>query len=148
MPKPETPPVTVDIIIELQDLPDRPIVIIERHHPPLGLALPGGFVDVGERVENAALREAAEETSLNVQLLTLLGLYSDPQRDPRGQTVSAVYIAQAHGRPTAASDAKNIMILPWHVIPNNLVFDHALILEDYRNFRQYGHLAPLRPLPQ
>ncbi|HKU43519.1 MAG TPA: NUDIX domain-containing protein, partial [Polyangiales bacterium] len=78
MPAPQTPLLTVDIVIELRDQPGRPIVLIERKHEPLGWALPGGFVDIGETVEEAALREAAEETNLRIELLQLLGVYSHP----------------------------------------------------------------------
>ena len=93
MEKPVTPLLTVDIIIEMIDRPGRPIVLVERKYPPHGWALPGGFVDVGEPLESAAIREAREETSLEVTLKVLLGNYSDPARDSRGHTVSAVYIA-------------------------------------------------------
>ena len=93
MPRPETPLLTVDIIIEMNDRDERPIVLIERKHPPHGWAIPGGFVDVGESVEDAARREALEETGLAVRLETLLGCYSNPARDPRGHTASVVYIA-------------------------------------------------------
>ena len=90
MARPITPALTVDVVIELTDRPDRPIVLIERRNPPAGHALPGGFVDVGETVEAAAVREAREETGLEVTLTRLLGVYSDPARDPRGHTVSIV----------------------------------------------------------
>ena len=90
MSRPVTPLLTVDIIIEMVDRPGRPVVLIERRNPPPGWALPGGFVDVGETLEQAAVREAREETSLEVALKTLLGNYSDPARDARGHTVSAV----------------------------------------------------------
>ena len=86
MPAPATPALTTDIIIELTDRPGRPIVLIERRYPPHGWALPGGFVDVGEAVEHAAVREALEETALGVRLTALLGVYSDPARDPRRHT--------------------------------------------------------------
>ena len=85
MDNPATPLLTVDIIIEMRDRPGRPIVLIERRYPPAGWALPGGFVDVGETLEAAAVREAREETSLDVALQLLLGNYSDPARDARGQ---------------------------------------------------------------
>jgi 8-oxo-dGTP diphosphatase len=83
MPRPRTPEVVVDLVIELEDRPGRPIVLIRRGHPPHGYALPGGFVDIGETVEHAAVREAREETGLEVRLGELLGVYSDPARDPR-----------------------------------------------------------------
>ncbi len=144
MPAPETPKITVDIIIELIDQPGHPILLIERKNPPYGWALPGGFVDVGERLEQAAVREAVEEISLLVKLITLLGCYSDPARDSRGHTVCAVYIAEASGEPRAADDAANVQIfLPEH-LPSLLAFDHALILADYLNYRQSGKRTPLR----
>ncbi|MFM8341911.1 MAG: NUDIX domain-containing protein, partial [Methylomonas sp.] len=90
MPKPITPLLAADAIIELLDYPDRPFVLIERVYPPYGWAIPGGFVDVGESLEHAAMREAKEETNLDVELTVLLGIYSNPQRDPRNHTVTAV----------------------------------------------------------
>ena len=134
---------TVDIIIEMRDRPEQPIVLIERKYPPHGWALPGGFVDVGERLEMAALREAREETSLDVELRALLGCYSDPSRDPRGHTVSAVYVASASGEPTAQDDARNLACYPPEQCPQ-LVFDHARIIGDYLRFRETGEAAPLR----
>ncbi|MCK5723613.1 MAG: NUDIX hydrolase, partial [Gammaproteobacteria bacterium] len=82
--KPRTPLLAVDAIIELLDQPGRPIVLIERKNPPYGWAIPGGFMDVGERLETAAIREAKEEVCLEVTLTALLGMYSDPKRDDRG----------------------------------------------------------------
>jgi len=108
MDKPVTPLLTVDIIVELTDRPENPIVLIERRYPPYGWALPGGFVDVGETLEQAAVREAEEEISLVVSLKSLLGCYSDPARDKRGHTVSAVYVAEATGSPIAADDASRL----------------------------------------
>ncbi len=135
MPRPETPALTVDIIIEMKDRPGRPVVLIERRYPPLGWAIPGGFVDVGETVEQAAVREAEEETSLRVKLLYLLGVYSDPQRDPRGHTVSIVYVAEAAGEPQARDDARNFSLCDVSQLPADLAFDHADILKDYRDKR-------------
>lgn len=140
MPAPVTPALTVDIVIELVDRPGRPIVLIERRFPPLGWALPGGFVDVGEAVEPAAVREALEETALAVTLKTLLGVYSDPARDPRRHTASAVYVAHAHGEPRAQDDAKNVGIFSLDRLPEVLCFDHARILADYRVYRQTGRV--------
>jgi 8-oxo-dGTP diphosphatase len=144
MAAPLTPLLAADIIIEIVDRPERPIVLIERMNPPFGWALPGGFVDVGERLEQAAVREAMEETSLNVSLTALLGCYSDPQRDPRGHTVSAVYVAAARGEPRARDDARNVSLFTLNTLPEMLAFDHAVILEDYRQFRLTGRVAPLR----
>ena len=144
MPIPITPELTVDIIIELVDQSTRPILLIERKYPPLGWALPGGFVDVGETLEQAALREAMEEISLDVTLTTLLGCYSDPARDPRNHTVSAVYVAEARGKPCAADDAAAVQEYLPTALPASLAFDHGLILSDYLKFRQRGELTPIR----
>jgi 8-oxo-dGTP diphosphatase len=144
VPKPVTPAVAVDVVIELVDRPGWPIVLIERRNPPFGWALPGGFVDVGESLEQAAVREAQEETTLAVRLKALLGCYSDPARDPRGHTVSPVYVAEATGEPTAADDARNLAVFEPDRLPADMAFDHALILEDYRRWRATGEAAPLR----
>jgi 8-oxo-dGTP diphosphatase len=118
---------TVDIIIEL----DIGIVLIERRNEPFGWALPGGFVDYGESLEDAAVREAREETSLEISNLRLLGCYSDPARDARMHTISTVYIATAHGVPCAADDALNLKIFKLDSLPEQLCFDHSRILADY-----------------
>ncbi|MFN7865327.1 MAG: NUDIX domain-containing protein, partial [bacterium] len=104
------PAPTVDIIIELIDSPHRPIVLIERKNPPFGWAIPGGFLDYGESVETAAIREAYEEISLQVQLIEQFHVYSDPNRDARQHTISIVFIATAKGKPIAADDAKKVGI--------------------------------------
>jgi len=143
MPRPVTPIIAADIIIELLDQPGRPIVLIERRNPPHGWAIPGGFVDVGERLEQAAVREAEEETGLKVTLKALLGNYSDPARDPRGHTITAVYVAEAHGTPKAGDDAKNVQVFD-PLKPPALVFDHAVVLADYRKYRETGMVTPLR----
>lgn len=137
------PAPTVDIIIELCDRPHRPIILIERKNEPLGWAIPGGFVDYGETVENTAIREAQEEVSLHVRLKELLYVYSNPLRDSRKHTLSIVFIAEGKGQPQAADDAKAVGIFqPWE-IPNNLCFDHGKILEDYFNYRYHRQ----RPIP-
>jgi len=131
MPRPVTPPVAADVVIELVDRPGRPIVLIERRYPPPGWALPGGFVELGETVEAAAVREAREETGLEVELTALLGVYSDPARDPRGHTIGIVYVGRARGAPCAADDAQAVAIVD-PAAPPPLAFDHARILADYR----------------
>ncbi len=143
MPKPVTPLLAADTIIELTDYPGRPVVLIERAYPPYGWAIPGGFVDVGERVEHAAVREAQEEVGLDVRLIALLGLYSDPSRDSRGHTVTACYVAEAAGTPVAADDAKNCQIFSLDELPEILAFDHAQVLADYKQFRDTGQVTPL-----
>ena len=144
MTRPETPLIAADAIIELVDRPGRPIVLIERLNPPYGWAIPGGFVDLGERMERAAMREALEETGLRVILRALLGLYSDPARDPRGHTVTAVYVAEAQGEPRALDDARALAVFGLDDLPPDLAFDHALVLADYRAYRTTGIPAPLR----
>jgi ADP-ribose pyrophosphatase YjhB (NUDIX family) len=128
----KSPALTVDIIIELP-MPDgqHGIILIKRKFPPYGWAIPGGFVDYGERVENAAIREAKEETNLDVSLSDLLGIYSDPSRDNRGHTASVVYIAHAVGVPTAQDDALAVGVFTQDKIPADLAFDHNEILADY-----------------
>ena len=143
MPRPVTPLLTVDVIIEMMDRPGRPVVLIERRNPPPGWALPGGFVDPGETLEQAAMREAREETGLDVHLKALLGCYSDPARDPRGHTVSAVYVAQAQGTPSAQDDAQDLVLTDPRT-PPPLAFDHAVILRDYLRYLETGEPASLR----
>lgn len=136
--RPVTPLLTVDIIVEMTDQKNCPIVLIERKNPPYGWAIPGGFVDVGETIEAAAIREAKEETSLDVTLIELLGIYSDPQRDSRSHTVSAVYIAQASGQAKAQDDAANLQLCNATQPPGKLAFDHQQILDDYMRFKEKG----------
>ncbi|MFV1997239.1 MAG: NUDIX domain-containing protein [Acidiferrobacterales bacterium] len=140
MTRPETPALAADAIIELTDQPDRPIVLIKRKNPPHGWAIPGGFVDIGETIEHAARREALEETGLTIRLRELLGVYSDPARDARGHTATAVYIADAEGEPVAADDAERVGVFSLDALPSPLAFDHAAVLEDYRRFRDHGLL--------
>ncbi|HEY7953674.1 MAG TPA: NUDIX hydrolase [Polyangia bacterium] len=137
--KPVTPLVTVDILVE------QPggVILIERKNPPPGWALPGGFVDVGESLAQAAVREAKEEISLDVDLTEQFFAYSDPRRDPRGATVSVVFLARANGTPRAADDAKNVRLFSLDALPT-LAFDHAQILADYVRYRKTG----ARPEPR
>jgi ADP-ribose pyrophosphatase YjhB (NUDIX family) len=118
---------TVDIIIEVEG----GIVLIERKNPPYGWAIPGGFVDYGEPVEAAAMREAKEETGLVVQLTGLLGVYSDPDRDSRHHTISTVFIASASGQPVADDDAADAGVFTENSLPEDIAFDHREILADY-----------------
>ena len=126
------PTPTVDIIIEIKGK----IVLIERKNPPAGWAIPGGFVDYGERVEDAAVREALEETSLRVELSHLLGVYSNPDRDPRFHTISTVFVARASGEPRAADDAKRLALFDEGSLPSDLAFDHEAILYDYFHWKK------------
>ncbi len=134
MSRPETPLLTVDVVIRLPDEDGR-IVLIQRRNPPPGWALPGGFVDVGETVEQAAVREVREETGLEVRLGELLGVYSDPARDPRGHTISVVFTGEARGTPQAGDDAGAVQAFALDALPE-LAFDHARILADYRARRR------------
>lgn len=133
----KSPIPAVDLIIELK-LPDgrTGLVLIERKNPPYGWALPGGFVEYGETLEQAAIREAMEETSLNVELLQQFHTYSDPNRDPRFHTISTVFIARATGEPAAADDAKKVGVFTREEINFPLAFDHRQILEDYFAWRE------------
>jgi 8-oxo-dGTP diphosphatase len=135
------PLLTVDVIIELAD---NSIVLIERKNPPHGWALPGGFVDYGECIERAAVREAQEETSLEVTLTEQFYTYSDPARDPRHHTVSTVFIGMAQGEPKAADDAKLARAFGEDNFPAPIVFDHGQILRDYFTFKKTGQ----RPKPR
>jgi len=132
------PAPTVDIIIELIDQPQRPLVLIERKNPPYGWAIPGGFVDYGESVQTAAIREAQEETGLQVKLTEQFHVYSEPDRDARQHTLSVVLLATATGKPHAADDAKNVGVFELWQIPSNLCFDHDQIIKDYWLYRNYG----------
>lgn len=122
----KNPVPTVDIIIEI----DNKIVLIERKNPPYGWALPGGFVDYGESFETAAVREAKEETGLEVSNLQQLKTYSNPTRDPRQHTASTVFIATGRQQPVAADDALRAELFSENELPE-LVFDHKQILADY-----------------
>jgi len=117
----------VDIIIEYNE----GIILIKRKNPPEGWALPGGFVDFGESLESAAIREAKEETGLDIELLRQFHTYSDPKRDPRHHTITTVFIAKAKGRAVAGDDAKEIEIFHKDNLPEQIAFDHRDILNDY-----------------
>lgn len=143
MPIPVTPLMTADIIIELENNDKTQIVLIERLNAPFGWAIPGGFVDKGESIESAAIREAKEETGLDVTLKCLLGCYSDPARDPRFHTASLVYIASANGVPVAGDDAKTTRIFDIDSIDVELAFDHQQIVDDYLNYKKCGALKSL-----
>ena len=128
----KNPVPTVDIIIEVEG----GIVLIDRKNPPHGWAIPGGFVDYGETVEAAALREAKEETGLDVTLTHLLGVYSDPSRDPRSHTISTVFVGTAKGQPVADDDAADAGVFTADTLPAELAFDHRDILADYFREKQ------------
>lgn len=128
--KPETPLLAVDAII----IYDDKLVLIRRVNPPFQdqFALPGGFVDIGETVENAVIREAKEETGLDIEIFKLVGIYSEPSRDPRGHTVSIAYAAKGYGTLKAGSDARDIELFGFDEIPR-LAFDHNKIIDDARS---------------
>ncbi len=129
---------TADVIIEIGE----DIVLVRRKNPPEGWAIPGGFVEAGESAETAAVREALEETGLAVTLVSLLGVYSDPSRDPRFHTISTVYVGRAEGTPSGGDDAAEARRFREGNLPCPIAFDHAKILSDYFRFRKTGE----RPL--
>ena len=135
MPPPKTPLVTVDCIIQL---PGDRIVLVRRAHPPLGWALPGGFVEVGEKLHEAAVREAQEETGLGVDLSEQFFTYSDPARDPRGHTISTVFIGWAEGTPRGGDDAAEARAFVLDALPPDLCFDHGTILADFLAWKRTG----------
>jgi len=126
------PLVTVDIIIEINNA----IVLIERKNPPHGWALPGGFADYGESLEDSAIREAKEETSLDIQLIEQFHTYSAPDRDPRHHTVTTVYIASADGVPKAEDDAENTALFREESLPSQIAFDHGKIINHYFRYKK------------
>lgn len=132
---------TVDLIIRCRDpLGGEGIVLVERKNPPLGWALPGGFVDYGETLEQAAMREALEETGLELEELRQFHAYSDPSRDPRQHNISVVFLAKAQGIPRPGDDAAGCRIFPLENLPEPLAFDHSLIVADYVRYLSTGRL--------
>lgn len=130
---------TVDIIIEIKrDDGELGFILIKRKNPPFGWALPGGFVNYGETLEKAAVREAKEETSLDIELIGQFHTYSEPDRDPRFHTISTIFIARAEGRPRARDDAKEIGIFTARSRHRPLAFDHEKILADYFHSKKTG----------
>jgi len=122
---------TVDIIIEIETSGKKGIVLIKRKNPPYGWAIPGGFVDYGESLEHAAIREAEEETTLKVKLIRQFHSYSEPERDPRHHTIATVFIATAEGCPKGEDDAEEAVIFFKDNLPDEIAFDHRKILDDY-----------------
>ena len=129
----QNPIPTVDVIIKIGS---KGIVLIKRKNPPYGWAIPGGFVDYGESLEQAAVREAKEETNLDVKLVRQFHTYSDPKRDPRHHSISTVYIAKAKGIPKAKDDALEIGVFNSSNLPDEIAFDHRSILRDFFKSRQ------------
>lgn len=138
----DNPKPVVDILIEFEG----GVVLIKRKNPPYGWAIPGGFVDYGESVEQAAVREAREETSLKVNDLRQFRVYSDPRRDKRVHTISTVFTATGEGEPKAADDAADVGVFTQENLPDDLAFDHRDILNDYFSGKRTlynGHTIPV-----
>ncbi|MBR4985313.1 MAG: NUDIX hydrolase [Proteobacteria bacterium] len=133
------PTPTVDILI----LRGNSLVLIKRRNPPHGWAIPGGFVDEGECIEHAAIREAKEETGLDVTLDRLFYVYSNPSRDPRQHTMSTVFIAHADGEPQGDDDAEKAQYFDLDALPDPIAFDHAKIIADYREYVRSGRQLEL-----
>ena len=133
MSKPVTPLLTVDAVIVIKK---GYLLLIRRKNPPFQgeYALPGGFVDIGETVESACVREAKEETNIKVKIIKLIGIYSDPKRDPRGHTVSIAFLCEPKTKkevPKAQDDAADLDVVPFSKVPNlKLAFDHMIIIKD------------------
>jgi 8-oxo-dGTP diphosphatase len=130
----QTPLLTVDIIVRYQE----GIVLIERKNQPHGWALPGGFVEIGESLEDAAIREAKEETSLDIQLVEQFHAYSDPRRDPRFHTATVVFLARGNGIMRGKDDAKRAEVFSEETLPSDIAFDHKVIIADYFNYVKSG----------
>lgn len=143
MPEYRNPKPTVDVLIELEGRPGT-VVLIRRGHEPLGWALPGGFVDEGEWLADAAAREAKEETGLDVTVTELFHAYSDPARDPRQHTVSTVFLATARGEPVGGDDAAEAAVVTEDTLPSPVCFDHGTILADYFAWKRTGQRPPPR----
>ena len=131
----KNPAIASDTIIELSD---GGIVLIERKNEPFGWAIPGGFIDYGESAEEAAIREAKEETGLDVTLVEQFKTYSSPGRDPRGHTITIIFIVTGSGTPVAADDAKNAGVFHETNLPANLAFDHPQVLGEYFEYKRSG----------
>jgi 8-oxo-dGTP diphosphatase len=129
----------VDVVIRCGE----GVVLVRRRNPPLGWALPGGFVDAGEPLERAARREAREETGLQILLQEQFFTYSDPARDPRRHTLTTVYLATADGQPQGGDDAAEARVWPWEELPEPLCFDHGRILADVRRYLDGGERVGL-----
>lgn len=130
---------TVDLIIRCRDaLGSEGVVLVQRRNPPLGWALPGGFVDYGETLEQAAAREALEETGLEVEDLRQFHAYSDPSRDPRQHNITVVFLARAKGILRPGDDARACGVFQLEDLPEPLAFDHGKILADYRDYLTTG----------
>jgi 8-oxo-dGTP diphosphatase len=125
----------VDIIVQCAG----GVVLVNRRYPPLGWALPGGFVEEGESLESAALREALEETGLQIRLAEQFFTYADPSRDPRRHTITTVYLAGAEGTPEGGDDATVARVWPWSRLPQSLCFDPERILHDVERYLETGH---------
>lgn len=137
----KNPTPTVDCLVEIAGQPGS-LVLIRRAHEPVGWALPGGFVDEGEWLANAAAREVKEETGLDVEITELFHCYSDPARDRRKHTVSTVFCGVARGAPAGGDDAADAVVVTEATLPSPLVFDHATIVADYFLYRRTGRRPP------
>jgi ADP-ribose pyrophosphatase YjhB (NUDIX family) len=134
---------TVDILIRREKGERDGVILVRRKNPPSGWAIPGGFIEYGERAEDCAVREAREETGLDVTLGGILGVYSDPGRDPRFHTISVVYLAEGVGEPRAGSDAGDVGVFTEDDLPVEIAFDHRRILADY--FVRHGRSQGRQP---